>query len=1117
MDLKNFFLNKPKRLLYFLILIILPVFLSYGSSVNFEAGLGNWAQSIEDDFDWNIGPTQWSHSEGTGPNNAAEGVNYLYIEASLPNNPNKIAILENTLNLDSADDYFLTFQYNMYGSDIGSLYLEIYDDAWIPIVFLNGEQTQESTWRTALVNLSTYKGVSALPIRFRAITGEGFQGDISIDDVILSPGVDSDSDGMADVYEQFIANYSTSDSMSSISDVNPFDDFDQDSLNNITEFLLHKNPTSALDNDVTVEDGITILSKISEMHQNKSYLGVVNLDDYFTDIIYNRLEESASSIFSSIYESDISYTSISNAVYPLNNFISVEALFYDALCSLYGIIDINTDAIAEFASYSDGIIYNEDLYYKGYLPLSSNTNYSEDYVGKHTQYYDYLRTTSLSDKVREAAYSNAIPEINLAINMLDLAGYNINLFGSNIVLSSSVFPLDSSVHIDQADLKFFKGGLSLIKSSLHHICALKLEADIDQLIQPSPTAIRTITVDGSEADWGNIEPAIVGSSEIALDNNRAEDDYLSYVKYAVDANRLYFLVKTQDSLTDISFYHKGSNINSLSNLYISVNNYDGNYTAEYYSSESDFEYGGNSLLMGISTNGLIREGWVDLTGISESFLNTNFAFSYLSLNNSINNFNGEYVTISDIFVGYIYNTWGFEILNDGIGGIYSNPNDYLFSGHTFLRDFVTNELTLAKSSLTNAIDSILTGYSLASTRPGTSNMHMVELDGADFVAGSNGEALIDQMNLVQSSLKEPITISPENEIYIKVSNNFIGDYDANGWLSERVHLGALYEPNYLTLDSILPQFYNSIYEPLVDTLPVPTFGGLLPDVTQERLDIGIQLGIESEELSIDIDNDGLPDSYEISRFSHPSGAQPFVDYDDDGQSTISEYYMGTHPFNPVSKYTINISSNGSTAALSMSKANHFIYDVQWCSVVGDVPVNVVSDISTSSILDLPYNHGFYRVCIKDKQPNDVDGDLIVNRIESAIGGNKWSTINDHLLLDNDLDGINNITEAIYKTNPSDSNSYFWSEFNANGTALSWFLGEVSNDFNDDPFDGTINQYNPLTQSFSNVYDRADYNDGDVIPNALQISAAQEYGLYQISPSPLEEASYLFMSDWTEVE
>ncbi|MCD4736138.1 MAG: hypothetical protein K8R53_08855, partial [Bacteroidales bacterium] len=67
---------------------------------SYEAGLGYWQQSQDDDFDWTLNQGS-TPSSGTGPQSAYDGINYLFTEASNPNNPNKTAGLYATFNFSS--------------------------------------------------------------------------------------------------------------------------------------------------------------------------------------------------------------------------------------------------------------------------------------------------------------------------------------------------------------------------------------------------------------------------------------------------------------------------------------------------------------------------------------------------------------------------------------------------------------------------------------------------------------------------------------------------------------------------------------------------------------------------------------------------------------------------------------------------------------------------------------------------------------------------------------------------------------------------------------------------------------------------------------------------------
>ena len=204
-----------------------------------------------------------------------------------------------------------------------------------------------------------FSGIDNLQIRFRAVTGNGPKGDIAIDSVSLIQSNDNDADGMSDLFEQIIIDDSSIDNISSISDVFPYDDYDQDSLNNLTEFLLSKSPVSNIDGDVDVQDGITILSRIIENLDNINQLGT----DYQGSIVnkYDPLEEIASSIFASIYEKDMSFSSLESTPSTLDNFESAEALFFHAMCSIYSILDYDINLLSELLfTYGDGLLYDKE-------------------------------------------------------------------------------------------------------------------------------------------------------------------------------------------------------------------------------------------------------------------------------------------------------------------------------------------------------------------------------------------------------------------------------------------------------------------------------------------------------------------------------------------------------------------------------------------------------------------------------------------------------------------------------------------------------------------------------------------------------------------------------------
>ncbi len=168
---------------------------SFPFNESFETNLGEWSQATSgDDLDWtrNSGGTP---SNSTGPNSAADGSTYIYVEASGNGTgfPNKRAVLNSPcLNFGSLTEPNLTFQYHMLGSAINSLNVEARtnnEGNWTSVFSRNG--AQGSNWNAADVDLAAYAGETSVQLRFNVVTGSGgsgWQSDIAIDDVSIQNG-----------------------------------------------------------------------------------------------------------------------------------------------------------------------------------------------------------------------------------------------------------------------------------------------------------------------------------------------------------------------------------------------------------------------------------------------------------------------------------------------------------------------------------------------------------------------------------------------------------------------------------------------------------------------------------------------------------------------------------------------------------------------------------------------------------------------------------------------------------------------------------------------------------------------------------------------------------------
>lgn len=148
----------------------------------------NWTNLGGDDLNWwvdnNGTPTSDTGPFGDRTSNNTGG-KYMFVSAaSAAATPNKVAILQSPCyNISGLAAPYLTFWYHMWGTQQGSLHLDlnvngtIVSDVWS----VSGDQGRY--WKQGWLDLSPYAGQSNLRLRFRGITGSGPLSDIAIDDV----------------------------------------------------------------------------------------------------------------------------------------------------------------------------------------------------------------------------------------------------------------------------------------------------------------------------------------------------------------------------------------------------------------------------------------------------------------------------------------------------------------------------------------------------------------------------------------------------------------------------------------------------------------------------------------------------------------------------------------------------------------------------------------------------------------------------------------------------------------------------------------------------------------------------------------------------------------------
>ena len=146
----------------------------------------NLTNGSEDNIDWRI-DTGGTPSNNTGPSvdfNPGIGTGkYLYLEASNGCYGQTAILLSDCMYLDQ--DYLFRVAYHMFGSDQGSLHVDLFDGSdWIEDIIPSINAENDNQWKILTVDLRPYTNSSVL-IRLRGVTGNGFESDLAIDDIKL--------------------------------------------------------------------------------------------------------------------------------------------------------------------------------------------------------------------------------------------------------------------------------------------------------------------------------------------------------------------------------------------------------------------------------------------------------------------------------------------------------------------------------------------------------------------------------------------------------------------------------------------------------------------------------------------------------------------------------------------------------------------------------------------------------------------------------------------------------------------------------------------------------------------------------------------------------------------
>jgi len=153
---------------------------SYNES--FDGGFGLWVNPTGDDLNW-LRRTNSTSSSNTGPSGPSNGSHYTYIESSSNGvgYPNKVAYLESPCFKITSAGLNISFDYHMYGANMGMLSLEYTTDDvnWIRLWSANGDQG--NIWKNQILTFSQQLNNRTVRLRFKAVTGSSYRSDFAVD------------------------------------------------------------------------------------------------------------------------------------------------------------------------------------------------------------------------------------------------------------------------------------------------------------------------------------------------------------------------------------------------------------------------------------------------------------------------------------------------------------------------------------------------------------------------------------------------------------------------------------------------------------------------------------------------------------------------------------------------------------------------------------------------------------------------------------------------------------------------------------------------------------------------------------------------------------------------
>jgi hypothetical protein len=389
---------------------------------------------------------------------------------------------------------------------------------------------------------------------------------------------------------------------------------------------------------------------------------------------------------------------------------------------------------------------------------------------------------------------------NLAVSVLpavDKAYAELNAIPATwpgmVEISPEQFPIDEAVWIDIGDVTAMKAALKGLRAFVELLKAYNLNVDYRSLYDPTSTPQASIVVDGGASDWTNVTASL--SSVKMADNSLM---VTQEVAVALDGNQIALLMKgCLFEPTDIF------------QLYFTLRLSNGD---------------------GINTNRIFTiEMLSDAQGFDAKYDGQQFDNFEMELVNGVLEVKfpiPDMLETSQVTVEAVEGTWSwgqmaFDLEFPGdvpIKTIRANQPEF------FSKVRNTTSLAAAKPDVLAALNGYLAADTLIANRSGINAqlLHFVDFDASD------PEAVEDRQN--KKLAVETIRTSLNAIVLVE------GDSDIEGTATRPVYLGAFFNAPYITTNIFPSGLRGTINNPVYDVFPDPTFHGILPGMTTNKLD-----------------------------------------------------------------------------------------------------------------------------------------------------------------------------------------------------------------------------------------------------------------------------------------